>query len=65
MEGYNEDARAEVNQSSEYVGKSVPLLKRYLCGQLVLYNMSTPISSSTPCRKTVLFLPKNSMETLL
>ena len=27
--GYNEDARAEVNQSFEYVGKSVPLLKGY------------------------------------
>ena len=25
------DARAEVNQSFEYVGKSVPLLKRYSC----------------------------------
>ena len=29
MAGYNGDARAEVNQSFEYVGKSVPLLKRY------------------------------------
>ena len=26
--GNNGDARAEVNQSFEYVGKSVPLLKR-------------------------------------
>ena len=31
MTGYNEDARAEVNQSSECVGKSVPLLKIYPC----------------------------------
>ena len=30
MTGYNEDARAEVNQSSECVGKSVPL-KIYPC----------------------------------
>ena len=28
MAGYNGHARAEVNQSFEYVGKSVPLLKR-------------------------------------
>ena len=32
--GYNGDARAEVNQSFEYVGKSVPLLKRYPCEHL-------------------------------
>ena len=29
--GYNGDARAEVNQSFEYGGKSVPLLKRPPC----------------------------------
>ena len=32
--GYNEDARAEVHQSFEYVGKSLPLLKRYPCEHL-------------------------------
>ena len=32
--GYNGDVRAEVNQSFEYVGKSVPLLKRYPCEHL-------------------------------
>ena len=32
--GYNGDARAEVNQSFEYVGKSVSLLKRYPCVHL-------------------------------
>ena len=32
MAGYNEDKRAEVNQSFENVGKSLPLLKRYPCG---------------------------------
>ena len=47
--GYNEDARAEVNQNFEYVGKSVPLLKRYPCEQRVLHNINKPISSSTPC----------------
>ena len=31
--GYNEDATAEANESFEYVGKSVPLLKRYPCEQ--------------------------------
>ena len=32
--GYNGDARAEVNQSFEYVGKSVPLLKKCPCEHL-------------------------------
>ena len=32
--GYNEDARAEVNQSFACVGKNVPLLKRYPCEHL-------------------------------
>ena len=45
----NEDAKAEVNQSFEYVGKSVPLLKRYPCEQCVLHSINTPILSSTPC----------------
>ena len=31
MAGYDRDARGEVNQSFEYVGKSVPLLKRHPC----------------------------------
>ena len=31
MAGYNEDARAEVNQGFEYVGQSLPLLERYTC----------------------------------
>ena len=43
MERYNEDAWAEVNQSVEYFGKSVPLLKRYTCEQHVLYNINRPI----------------------
>ena len=49
MVEYNGDVRAEVNQSSEYVGKSAPLLKRNQCEQRVLHNINTPISSSTPC----------------
>ena len=32
--GCNGDAWAEVNQSFEYVSKSVPLLKRYPCEHL-------------------------------
>ena len=32
--GNNGDARAEVNQSFEYVGKRVQLLKRYPCEHL-------------------------------
>ena len=34
MAGYNGDARAEVHQSFEYVGKRVPLVKRYSCEHL-------------------------------
>ena len=34
MAGYDEDARAAVNQSFACVGKSVPLLKRYPCKHL-------------------------------
>ena len=49
MEEYNEDARDDVSHSSEYFGNSVPLLKRYSCGQHVLRNINTPISSSNPC----------------
>ena len=49
MAGYNEDARAEVNQSFKDAGKSVPLLKRYPCGQRVRHNINTPNSSSAPC----------------
>ena len=47
--GCNEDAKAEVNQSFEYVGKSVLLLKRYPCEQRILHNINTLISSSAPC----------------
>ena len=43
--GYNGDARAEVNQSFEYVGKSVPLLKRCLCEHL---SSITPTHSFYP-----------------
>ena len=42
--GYNGDARAEVNQSFEYVGNSVPLLKRYPCEHL------SSITSTYPFR---------------
>ena len=47
--GYTEDARAEVNQRFEYVGNSVPMLKRSPCEQHVVYNIITPVSSSTLC----------------
>ena len=47
--GYNGDARAEVNKSFEYVGKSVPWLERYPCEQPILHNINTPILFSTPC----------------
>ena len=48
VDGYNGDARAEANQSFEYVGKSVSLRKRYSCEQLVLHNINTPILFCTP-----------------
>ena len=47
--GYNENVRAEVDQSFHYVGQDLPLLKRYPCEQRVLRSIKTPISSSTPC----------------
>ena len=49
VEGCNQNARAEINHGFEYVCKSIPLLKRYPCGQRVLHNINTPTSSSTPC----------------
>ena len=58
--GYNWDARAEVNQSFEYVGKSVPLLKRYLCEHVSSITSTHPFYPVPP----VLFLQKNSTETL-
>ena len=46
--GYNGDARAEVNKSSEYIGKSVPLLKRYLCEHLSSITLAHPFYPVPP-----------------
>ena len=63
--GCNGDARAEVNQSFEYVSKSVPLLKRYPCEQRVLHNINTPISSSTPWCPLIKYLHNSILKRYL
>ena len=49
--GYNGDARAEVNQSFEYVGKSVPLLKRYPCEHLFSITSTHPFYPVPPAKR--------------
>ena len=51
MAGYNGDARAEVNQSFEYVGKSVPLLKRYPCEHLYSIASTHPFYPVPPVER--------------
>ena len=51
MAGYNGDARAEVNQSFEYVGKSEPLLKRYPCENLSYIASTHPFHAVTPVER--------------
>ena len=46
--GFSGDARAEVNQSFEYVGKSVPLLMRYPCEQLSSITPTHPFHQAPP-----------------
>ena len=46
---YIRDASAEVNQSCEYVGKSVPLLKRYPCEHLSSITSTHPFYAVPPC----------------
>ena len=48
--GYNGDARAEVNQSFEYVGKSVPLLKSYPCEHLSSITSTHPFYPTPPVK---------------
>ena len=52
--GYNEDARAEVNQLLNH-WQEISMLKRYPCGQCVFHNIKTSISSSTPLLKDCTF----------
>ena len=49
--GYNKDARTEVNQSFEYVGKSVPLLKRYPCERLSSITSTHPLYPVPPVER--------------
>ena len=51
MAPYNGDARAEVNQSFEYFGKSVPLLKIYPCGHLSSITSTHPLYPVPPAKR--------------
>ena len=51
VSGYNGDARAEVNQSFEYVGKSVPLLKIYPCEHLSSITSTHPFYPVPPVER--------------
>ena len=49
--GYNEDARAQVNQSFACVGKSVTLLKRYPCEHLSSVTSTHPFYPVPPVER--------------
>ena len=49
--GYNGDARAEVNQSFEYVGKNVSLLKRYPCEHVSATTSTHPFHPVPPVER--------------
>ena len=49
--GYDGDARAEVNQNFEYVGKSVPLLKRCQCEHLSSITSTHPFYPVPPVER--------------
>ena len=61
--GYSGDARTEVNQSSEYVGKSAPLLKRYPCEHVSSITSTHPFHPVPPVER-LHFSFKNSVEAL-
>ena len=48
---YSGDARAEVNQSFEYVSKSVPLLKKYPCEHLPSITSTHPFFQVPPVER--------------
>ena len=60
--GYNGDARAEVNQSFECVGKSVPLLKRYPCEQLSSTTPTHPFYPVPPVERLHFFVKRTVLK---
>ena len=62
MAGYNGDARSEVNQSFEYVGKSVPLLKRHPCEHLSSMTSTHPFHPVPPVERLHISLKRTALK---